>query len=296
MSKRAACSASSAGSCPPPKKRGLRTTTVDKWIVESDKALNTATWLSYEKVNREFVASLKCKVCVQYKDKLFGCRNFSPAFIDGSSNLRTSAFKDHAKSDMHHYAMQLLKKSKSTDVTEYAPIAKALNTLDAATERRVRKKFEIAYCISKENMSFTKMDAICELEELHGVDLGQGYKNRQACGVLVEYIAQYQRQHLASKLEEAKFFSVQADGSTDSANLEEELFVALYFNPYTENGKVCVCNKVLSVRQPSSANAAGLFECLTKALGRVDIADWEKKVVGFGCDGASVILRKCHLG
>ena len=78
----------------------------------------------------------------------------------------------HMQSDIHHYAMQLLKKSKSTDVLIYAPIAKALNTLDAATERRVRKKFEIAYCISKENMSFTKMDTICELE---GVDLGQGY-------------------------------------------------------------------------------------------------------------------------
>lgn len=58
---------------------------------------------------------------------------------------------------------------------------------------------------------------------------------------------------------------------TDSANLEEELFLALYFNPYTEDGKVCVCSKLLSVRQPSSANAAGLYECLTRALAHVNV-------------------------
>jgi hypothetical protein len=40
------------------------------------------------------------------------------------------------------------------------------------------------------------------LEKLHGVDLGQGYKNRQYCGVFVEYIAQYQHENLASKLGE----------------------------------------------------------------------------------------------
>lgn len=59
-------------------------------------------------------------------------------------------------------------------------------------------------------MSFTKMDVICALEEIHGVDLGQGYKNRQACSVFVDYIALEQRQYLASTLEKS---SIQADGS-----------------------------------------------------------------------------------
>ena len=74
-------------------------------------------------------------------------------------------------------------------------------------------------------------------------------------------------------------------GSCDSANLEEELFIALYFDPYTSDGKVHVCSKFLSVWQPTSANAAGLFDAFTRAIARVDITDWE---FGFGCDGASV--------
>ena len=44
-------------------------------------------------------------------------------------------------------------------------------------------------------MPFTKMEVICQLEESHGVDLGLGYKNRQACSVFVEYIAKEQRQN-----------------------------------------------------------------------------------------------------
>ena len=66
------------------------------------------------------------------------------------------------------------------------------------------------------------------------------------------------------------FFSIQVDGSCDSANLEDELFIALYFDPYTSDREVHVCSKFLSVRQPTSTNAAGLFEAFTRAIARVD--------------------------
>ncbi len=86
---------SSLGSCTP------STTTVDKWILDHDKDINTVTWLKYEKADRYHVALLKCTVCKRFVDKIRGSRNFSPAFVDGSANLCTSSFKDHAKSDMH---------------------------------------------------------------------------------------------------------------------------------------------------------------------------------------------------
>ena len=38
----------------------------------------------------------------------------------GSTNLRSSAFRDHGRSAMHQYAMHLLKKSCSKHITEYA--------------------------------------------------------------------------------------------------------------------------------------------------------------------------------
>ena len=103
------------------KKRAVTVATVEKWIVDHDKTFNTATWM---KINRFQVSHLKYSVCERFVDKLRGCRNFSPAFIEGSTNLRTSSFKDHARSDMHERAMRLLKKEQSSNVFEYAPIAR----------------------------------------------------------------------------------------------------------------------------------------------------------------------------
>ncbi len=82
-----------------------------QWIAGNDKALNTTTWLKYDKTDRKHVAALKCSVCFRFNDKLRGARNFSQAYIVGSTNLRTSAFKEHAASDMHKRAMVLLKQS-----------------------------------------------------------------------------------------------------------------------------------------------------------------------------------------
>ena len=63
--------------------------------------------------DREHVALLKCSVCSQFATKLESMRNFKAAFIDGSSNIRTSV-KDHAATDMHARAMLLLKKKQSS--------------------------------------------------------------------------------------------------------------------------------------------------------------------------------------
>ena len=90
IAKLTADSESSLSSASSSKKRAVSTTTVDKWILDHDKALNTVIWLKYEKANRYHVARLKCAICKQFVDKIRGSRNFSPAFIDGSANLRTS--------------------------------------------------------------------------------------------------------------------------------------------------------------------------------------------------------------
>ena len=214
-----------------PKKRKVTISTVEKWKKESDKAINTTLWLAYEKLDCDHVASLKCSVCIQFVDKIHSCRNFNLTFIEGSQNLRASSFKDHAAMDMHKRAMILFHKSRSSDVAEYTPIARPLSMLDPDTASKLKRKFKVAYLICKEGLAFTKMSALCELEEKHGVNLGAGYKNNQACAVFVDYIAQAQREALAAQLAKAKFFSIQADGSTDSRNVEDELYLVVYFDP-----------------------------------------------------------------
>ena len=69
----------------------------------------------------------------------------------------------------------------------YALITAALlqPSMDKATCTRTKRKFDVAYMIAKENLPFTRMKAMCELEERHGAELGQGYKNDQACATFV---------------------------------------------------------------------------------------------------------------
>ena len=42
------------------------------------------------------------------------------------------------------------------------------------------------------------------------------------------------------------------DGSTDLGNKEEELFLVVYFEPFSTDGSVHVCNRYLCVRQPKA--------------------------------------------
>ena len=147
----------STSDAPPPKRRILYAKSVDKWISDYDKQLNTTTWLKYSVVDRVLVESMKCSVCSKFNNKLIGMRNYSSAFIDGSRNLRISSFKDHAASAMHLRAMNLLKKEQGVDICEYAPIAKAISTMDETAREISKKKFDIAYMIAKEKLPFTKM-------------------------------------------------------------------------------------------------------------------------------------------
>ena len=42
------------------KKRSVHRRTVEKWITENDRAMNTATWLKFEMADRDHMAVLKC--------------------------------------------------------------------------------------------------------------------------------------------------------------------------------------------------------------------------------------------
>lgn len=135
-------SSSSSSSCfKPVKRRAVQRRTVEKWITENDRELNTSVWLKFDMADREHVSLLKCSVCSLFSKKLESMRNFRPAFIDGSHNIRVSSVKDHAATDMHSYAMLQLKKQQSSNVVEYAPIARcfAQTSMDKATRDKIMR-------------------------------------------------------------------------------------------------------------------------------------------------------------
>ena len=121
----------------------------------------------------------------------------------------------------------------------------------------------------------------------YGVDIGQGYKNDRSRATFMEFIARDLQKQLMKALSHSKFFSLQADGSTDAGNIEEELFLVLYFDPYSQDGKVHIHDLFFTVRHLSSGTGQGLFDCVKKAVGYIGAADWETKLIGFGCNGTN---------
>ena len=63
---------------------------------------------------------------------------------------------------------------------------------------------------------------------------------------------------MSAVLGKAKLFSIQLDSSTDAGNIEDELFLAPYFDPHAQDGRAHVCDKFLTVRRPNCSNAEGL--------------------------------------
>ena len=63
-----------------PKKRSVTVKmtikTVEKWVAENDKALDTSLWLKYVKDGRDMVGLLRCAACVEFEARLVRMRNF----------------------------------------------------------------------------------------------------------------------------------------------------------------------------------------------------------------------------
>jgi len=64
---------------------------------------------------------------------------------------------------------------------------------------------------------------------------------------------------LTAILRSVKFFSFQADGSTDKAVIEQELYTVQCFDPKTDDGVVHVRNQYLCVRQLQRGRGACLL-------------------------------------
>ena len=67
----------------------------------------TLLWLRCDKdeTDKLLVSTLWCKICRRYKDRLNGMRNYSGAWISGSTNHKTSNVINHSKSDKHTFSM-----------------------------------------------------------------------------------------------------------------------------------------------------------------------------------------------
>ena len=68
------------------------------------------------------------------------------------------------------------------------------------------------------------------------------------------------RAELKQQLAHAKFFSLLFDGSTDKANIDNEVVLVVWCEHDEADEKVCTRMEYLTVVRPQSVTAQGLFE------------------------------------
>ena len=249
------------------------------------------------------MTQLKCKVCSEFVERIRGRKNFSDKWIVGADSVRVSNVCDHAQNDQHTHAMSLLKKHRAESAglgpSSYAPIAQAFNKLSDEEREKLRCKFDIAHFVATENLPFAKYPKICELEAHHGVHLGTSYINENAGKEMIHYIAESRRQDLMMKLANAKFFSLHLDGSTDKANIDNEVILVVWCDRDGTDEKVHTRMEYFTIVRPQSVTAEGLFKVLESGLRGLGIneisAELCKKLVGVGTDGTSANIAAAGL-
>ncbi|XP_065651286.1 E3 SUMO-protein ligase KIAA1586-like [Hydra vulgaris] len=120
---------------------------------------------------------------------------------EGSCRIQHSAAVDHANGLPHQGAYELAMKSKGTDVSKrndklsslqkempQTDILSSLKTMTTKDLNLTRKKFEVAYFIAIEELPLCVYPKILCLEENHGVEFGQVYRNKITCRTFIDYI------------------------------------------------------------------------------------------------------------
>ena len=140
---------------------------------------------------------------------------------------------------------------------------------------------------------------------MHGVDIGQSYRNDVNCAEFIDYISKdiYIQQTLSEKMESANFFSILFDGATDNATKDQEGFYVLLFDPHpTEKGKrdkVEVKLYFLGIKNPKASNggstAAGIKHGIDQCFQDVGLDHYAEKLIGFCADRANV-NKGCKTG
>ena len=186
------------------KTRALTVAAANRWKTTSLAEHLGSEWLVINADKGDHIVSLNCSVCKTHADKLKGMKNFLTAWaFTGSTNLRVSNAKDHARGEPHKRALDLhFKGNKGQSAFERAEAMKASNdagqqlitsgikNMRSADIAKTKLKFETTYFIAKEEMPLLKYPQILKLEEKHGADIGRAYWNRQSGTNFINYIGE----------------------------------------------------------------------------------------------------------
>ena len=113
------------------------------------------------------------------------------------------------------------------------------------------------------------------------------YRNEKQAVIFIHFIAEIYKANLVEQVKSSELFSLLIDSSTDVAVIDEEI---MYLR-LIENGRPVT--KYFSIQALERGNAEGILNAIDHAFEKelnFEHNQWCEKVVGFGSDGASVMV------
>ena len=260
--------------------------TVKKW----EKEFNCL--FEYELTGND-VTRLRCKTCKRWESRINKSKGFQLTWIrPGTQSIKKDGVKVHCNSAQHKEASRLEERSRMgalpylERVVKESPIGRGVRKMCDKDRESLRVKFNWAYHVAKNELPFNEYPDLLKTYSkiTYGkIDsIGKGYATDRAGALFIDVVGDYMKAGLTEELKHVRFFSVLSDGSTDSANIEEELVYFLYL----AGGVPKVT--FLSIEDAKNVDANGLLECITTAFSRFNIDEISKHILGLNVDGASV--------
>ena len=243
-----------------------------------------------------------CKVCVSQKEKIIlKLPSLNMGFINGSTNFKLSALKEHAESAGHKTGLaeamheEAILQGKSLpikhvvqEVPENCAIASGLQKMGEKERSGLKKLFDIAHFIALKGRPFTDFKDHIELEKLHEVKFDTGaYENETACREFINGIASYLfEEDIRQKLDRVNFIAILIDGTTDRAVKEQEVLYVMYVDPDTHKPQLSFF-EVLEMDE-FDQTAVGVMASIKASFKRNKMSSVLDKVIYLSADGASV--------
>ncbi|XP_044876872.1 zinc finger protein 862-like isoform X1 [Mauremys mutica] len=208
-------------------------------------------------------------------------------FCSGTDIFKLEFINVHHSSEAHAWASCMEVASSATG--DQASTEQMLKSMNKVTLGRIENIFRTCHAIAKCGRPFTDLDWMCKLDDMKGVDIGSMFRNDKSARTFIHYIAEVERRALKEKLEKCKFFSLISDGVADNAIKEG----AVVYIRFASEGKVhCQIVGVQSVDKPDASTIKNAIVKTLQINLQVNLSsqDWSRKLVGFGSDGADVMV------
>uniref|UniRef100_A0A674HYF3 Sperm flagellar 2 n=1 Tax=Terrapene triunguis TaxID=2587831 RepID=A0A674HYF3_9SAUR len=208
-------------------------------------------------------------------------------FCSGTDIFKLEFINIHHSSEAHAWASCMEAASNATG--DQASTEQMLKSMSKVTLGRIENIFRTCHAIAKCGRPFTDLDWMCKLDDMKGVDIGYMFRNDKSARTFIHYIAEVERRALKEKLEKCKFFSLISDGVADNAIKEG----AVVYIRFAFEGKVHC--QIVGVQSVDKSDASTIKNAIVKTLQinlQVNLSsqDWSRKLVGFGSDGADVMV------